>query len=294
MRISGEFRRVEKPAGVPTDAVLDEPCNDKGTGINTTIQPTTGHKTLEEPTHPFECCYQCCWESCNFSTSNRKVFTAHLQIHMNSKPYTCPERNCTFTTNAKRQLASHILLHAIVPPFRCSTLGCIYTSYRSSDMLKHVETTHRKRRNDSDPMNSNFSPASSDTNRTGGRKNTVDQTYCCPWPDCHFQCRQKIDMRPHLQYIHSWRFPREEDYRNRQCHCSQCQIKYMHRAAWQLASVGGPDEHVRLRSGELSFIKKVTLPKSSLLVDPEDSPVQSETSRIKPEEQFGRSVRAED
>jgi len=294
MKIPAEFRRVEKPAGAPTHAVLDEPCNDKGTGINTRIQPTTGHKTVEEPIHLYECCYKCCWESCNFSTSDRKVFMAHLQIHMKSKPYNCPGKECTFTTYAKRQLVSHILLHAIVPPFRCSALACTYTCYRSSDMLKHAETTHRKKRNDSDQMNSNFTPASSDATRTRGRKSTVDQTYCCPWPDCHFQCWQKIDMRPHLQHIHSWRFPQEEDYRNRQCHCSRCQKKYMHRAAWQPASVGGPDEHIQLRSGELSFIKKVTLPKSSFLVDPEHSPVPSETSGLKPEKEFGRNFRAED
>lgn len=249
---------------------------------------------MEEPTHRYECSYQCCWESCNFNTSNRKVFMAHLQIHMSSKPYTCPERKCTFTTNGKRQLVSHILMHAIVPPFRCSVLGCMYTCYRSSDMLKHAETTHRKRWNDSDQMNSSFSPSSSDAIRTEGRKKTVEEKYCCPWPDCHFQCRQKVDMRPHLQHLHSWRFPREEDYQNRQCHCTQCQGKYVHRAAWQLASVGGPDKHIQLRSGELSFIKKVTLPKISFLVDAEHSPIQGATSGLKPEEEAERNLRTED
>lgn len=294
LSIFGGFLRVGRTADAPTSSVLHETCNDEETGIDTRIQPTTCRKSLEEPTHLYECFYQCCWESCKFSTSNRKVFMAHLQIHMNSKPYTCPERKCTFTTNAKRLLVSHILMHAIVPPFRCSASGCMYTCYRLSDMLKHAETTHRNTRNASDQINSSFSPASSGATRTGGRKKTVDQAYCCPWPDCHFQCRQKTDMRPHLQHLHTWKFPREEDYRNRQCRCTQCQRKYVHRAAWQLASVGGPDEHIRLRSGELSFIKEVILPKSSFLVDAEHSSLQGATSGLKPEEELGRNFRRED
>lgn len=278
--------RGQEAAGESTSKSVDDSCTSRETDRINLNRSAQSLENLNESTPTYECWYRCCWESCNYSTNIRRVFKAHLQTHMIKKPYTCPNVGCAFTSNEKLPLALHILSHAITPPLRCCALECKYTCYRQSDMLRHVETTHTKNLSRSDRKSFGFSPTTSSAFLDPQRKHTAGQAYCCPWPDCHFECLRKKDLRNHLQEWHSGRFPGEEDFRKQQCRCPQCLRKYKDRKTRKLSDVGGPALHNILRGGQLSFIKMVTIPRSQLNQNAELPPTMGHTGLEKPEDSF--------